>query len=280
MRAWAVAGALTGLMGCSGSAVVDVAGGGGVGNGSTVAGSGGEGLAPVGGSGGTAGTGATGGSGGSAGECTPTQEPPAGWDLDHPAQAADIIVSVPTIDALTGDGANNGAASSTGYFLWIGEEQGLEWIDHITGVSFDLSAIPHDAQVVEAVAHLYQKFVWGAVFTPPMERVVAEHVRFGSLWHLWGLPPIEQAMGEALVSDDPALGWRTVDLTQITRYDLASCQDKTQITLQLAPEQNNEDNPGGDYVLFCSENYESSPSPSSPPAHHPYLEIRYRLQGE
>jgi len=164
-------------------------------------------------------------------------------------------VRIEAIGNLTGWASTNGTANSAHSELRCGDdgllatgfESGL-----FPGLSFDLSALPPGATVASARLRVYLERIRGdRPFLDPMREVVAEHVRFSSIFFADEVPPIAGTIGQRLVADTPDLGWRSVDITEAVAYEQSRA--RVQVRFSFMPEQTEPDGQP-DMAVFASDN--------------------------
>jgi hypothetical protein len=175
--------------------------------------------------------------------------------------------------SLTGDCANDGTATTgfsqmrCGNSLILGNPP-LE-IERHPALSFDLSGLPSDPKIESARLYVYQEVIYGdGPYTDQMRQVVAEHVEFTTLFggcHTWS--PIAGTIGQVLVSDSAALGWRSADITAAALYGLAATPSRVQLRLRFLPVMVDGDGED-DLAVFASDN-------STTPDWRPFLHLRF-----
>ncbi len=204
--------------------------------------------------------------------CGTADQPWAGWD-DIPAPApGDLEVVAASIDELTGASSDNGGASPEGKIMVVGSQEIQEGdlMHSVGGLTFDLSILPAGADVVSATAYVYQVDAYFNVYVDPMTKLVASHARFDTLWDAIWEPPILAAFTERDVSLDDSEGWKAFDVTDAVRYDLATCRDRSQFTLEFAPEN------GVSGAVDHLAHFAASDGQPENKGAAPYLAVRYR----
>ncbi len=163
------------------------------------------------------------------------------------------------IGSLTGDCSNDGTATTSfaqmrcGNSVILGDPP-LE-IERYPALTFDLSSLPAGVAIHSAHVYLYQQTIYGdRPYTDGMAQVVAEHVNYTTLYggcHTWS--PIQDTIGQVLVSDSADLGWRSVDITEAVRYGLQASPRRAQIRLRFVPTMI-DGNGLDDMAVFASDN--------------------------
>jgi len=196
--------------------------------------------------------------------CGDKTHPWAGWNTDVPPGPSDVITTLDTVGELTLSCSDNGGTNPNGLVIDVGDKtsQSVPGCCNVRGeITYDLASLPAGAKIVSATAFAYQTAAFGAAYSPPMEKVVLRHQR--------GCSPDAPtfAFAERDLSTDPSDGWRSADVTDAVRMDLAMCQTRTQLRLEFSPSNTSGQN--SSYAAFASDN-----APAKD--HRPYLAIRYR----
>jgi hypothetical protein len=120
---------------------------------------------------------------------------------------------------------------------------------------FDLGELPTGGRVVGAKLRLYQNKVAGTPYLSFGDLIV-DHVDLGSDVDDadYDSTPLQAAIG--VLSSTPALGWKTVDVTDAVLDDLTSGRQRSEFRLRFAAEERTG---GDDYANF------DGPSGANPP---------------
>jgi hypothetical protein len=99
-------------------------------------------------------------------------------------------------------------------------------------LSFERSSIPVGATIVGAFLHTYQGLVLGTPYANHGD-VVADHVDYGTSLGAGDFALGLASPGNPVVSSDPSVGWRHVDVTAFVLADVAAGRPRTQIRLRF-----------------------------------------------
>ncbi|MGB0591484.1 MAG: hypothetical protein ACPGU1_17560 [Myxococcota bacterium] len=227
---------------------------------------------------------------GDASGCGSLNEPWAEWNTSGSELTGGQVVSavLPVIGDETGAVANNGAASPSWTMMRVGDagmvgSPPFEMLE-VGVLTFDVSGIPEGAVIESALLRMYQAKVVGELpfMAENYVHVGVQHIRFeGFSWDaVVGATPVEATGTEnyqVILSSDPSLGWKNVDIAPAVRYELATCQERLQLRVLWLPEFGNEPNETfGDgtqesnQVHFNSDNAKDN---------NPAITISYRIGG-
>lgn len=179
------------------------------------------------------GTGSAGGSGGGpeAEICGPCDC----WQPSPEPATGDVTLEPVLADGeLSGHAVSNGAANVKGAHLFVGMVEGTDYFETTGLMTFELTALPPDAEIVSAHLEAYQQAWGGPVYQAPMTQVVVESVQVPSVW---GVDTVsaEPEVDPVSLSTGPGEGWRQADVTALVRRDRAHCRIDSQFRLRFDP---------------------------------------------
>ena len=215
--------------------------------------------------------------------CGALNDPWTAWNADGSGLTGGQVANevIPVVGAETGAVANNGAASPTWSVIRVGDggmvgSPPYEMLE--TGVlTFDISGIPQGAVIESALLRMYQGKVVGEL---PFEadgyvHVGVQHIRFEGFW--WdavvNTTPIGATGTESapyILSNNPAIGWKNVEIAPALRYELATCQEQLQLRVMWLPEMIGDGTQQSNQVHFNSDDAKDN---------NPALTVSYRLGG-
>jgi hypothetical protein len=151
-------------------------------------------------------------------------------------------------------------------------------------LTFDISGIPEGAVIESALLRMYQGKVVGELpfAADGYVHVGVQHIRFEGFW--WdavvNAAPVEATGTESyqvILSSEPTIGWKNVDIAPTVRYELATCQEKLQLRVVWLPEF------GGDTTGMVGDgtqqsnqvHFNSDDAKSNTPA----VTVNYRIGG-
>ncbi len=134
-------------------------------------------------------------------------------------------------------------------------------------VSFQLAPIPPNATVLSATLTLHQYYVGGAPYSK-LGPLVVDHVIYGTVLEAGAYTRSPLASDIGVLSTDPGLGPRSVDVTTRVQEDLLSGHPQSQYRVRFAVEDS------GDAVADFVDYY--GPSPYTPPYARPALVVTYQ----
>ena len=128
-------------------------------------------------------------------------------------------------------------------------------------LSFDLRALPAGTRVLSATLQVYQTSVSGAPYTT-LGEIRADHVDYGEAldYDEFGIPFLGSSTA-GVISRDPSLGWKLLDVTDRVVADLADGRTRSQYRLRFGIRY--DDDAVNDWALF--EDGDMSQGTSNPP---------------
>ncbi len=107
-------------------------------------------------------------------------------------------------------------------------------------VTFDLRALPPGARITSATVRVYQSSVVGSPYAK-LGYLRLDHVDYGATldYDEFGLPILGgSTVGN--ISDEPTLGWKSLDVTERLQADLDAARTRSQYRLRFGLRYNND----------------------------------------